>query len=80
MSSMLTPLPLMALVPHVLTQAYSVAMVRANPSLCRSQLLTHPLTAARLAWLHAALHAAAMALPGGLPARRPRAACPCGIT
>lgn len=66
MSSMLTPLPLMPLVPHVLTQAYSVAMVRANPSLCRTALLAHPRTAARLSRFHAALHALALALPGAL--------------
>ncbi|KAL4419852.1 hypothetical protein ABPG75_006950 [Micractinium tetrahymenae] len=75
LSSLMTPLPLMPLVPHLLVQVYSVptlvqvysvALVRANDSLCATPLLAHPATAARISALHQAMHLASMVLPGSI--------------
>ncbi|KAL4430336.1 hypothetical protein ABPG77_002142 [Micractinium sp. CCAP 211/92] len=66
MSSLMTPLPLMPLMPHLLLQACSVAMVRANGSLCATPLLSHPATAARISSFHQAMYLASMLLPGSV--------------
>lgn len=66
MASMLNPLPLLPLVPHLLLQVYTVAMVRHNPSLCSTALLNHPLTVKRIHGLHSIMHLTAFALPGGV--------------
>lgn len=63
-ATMLNPLPLLPLVPHMLLQIYSCAMVRSNHSLCAAPLLRHPTTTARIHAFHTAMQLAAMALPG----------------
>lgn len=48
-SALLAPLPLPL---HLPAQLFSVAMVRPGGGLCRSRLLTHPLTRRRLEGFH----------------------------
>jgi hypothetical protein len=74
MGSLVTPLPLLPLVPHLLLQAYSVGMVRANGSLCAAPLLADPLTVQRIRAFHGGMHLLALLLPGKAtltPAGRP---------
>jgi len=65
MASLINPLSMLPLLPHILVQAYSVAMVRQNSSLCQAPLLAHPLTAARIRSFHSVMQLVALALPGG---------------
>ena len=63
--ALLTPLPLLPLVTHLLAQALCVGMVRANPALCGTPLLAHPLTARRIHAFHATMRLLTVVLPGG---------------
>ena len=63
--ALVTPLPLLPLVPHLLVQALCVGMVRANPSLCGMPLLAHPLSAQRISAFHATMRLLTVVLPGG---------------
>ena len=64
MSSLLNPLTLVPLLPQCLGLIYSLAMVRANPTLGAAPLLTQPLTARRIHAFHAAMQLLGTALPG----------------
>lgn len=65
LAALVMPLPLLPLVPHLLLQAYAVAMVRWNSSLCAAPLLTHPLMAGRIRRVIAVMDLSTMLLPGG---------------
>ena len=64
-ASVLTPLPLLPLVPHLALQAYSVALVRSRTTACAAPLLAHPTTARHILAFHRAMHLLVLVLPGG---------------
>ena len=66
-SSLLYPLAVVPVVPSLLLLAYSLTMVRSNPTLCAAPLLTHPLTAQRIRSFHGAMRLLTLMLPGGEP-------------
>ena len=64
MSSLLNPLTLLPLVPHLLVLTYIIAVLRSNPTLCAAPLLTHPLMRQRIHAFHATMQLLGTALPG----------------
>lgn len=64
MAAMLNPLPLVPLAPQLVLQAYAVAMIRSNNTLCATPLLSAPLSAQRIHRFHSLLHALSHVLPG----------------
>lgn len=65
LAALVMPLPLLPLVTHLLLQAFAVAMVRRNSSLCAAPLLAHPLMAGRIQCLYAVMDVFILLLSGG---------------